>query len=118
MSHDLRIHDHRTDEQKHFEEPLDLRGGTYAVGGTTEAWLNVTYNYGTHYHTLWGHGLGAFDGKTVEEVRPLAEEAVAALGTERHSDYWKPTKGNAGAAMADLLTMLNACHNSDVLRVC
>ena len=34
---------------------------------------------------------------------PLLENAVARLGTLRDEDYWQPTDGNAGAALAVLL---------------
>jgi hypothetical protein len=33
-------------EPIYLDEPHDQRGGTYELGGTREAWLNVTYNYG------------------------------------------------------------------------
>jgi len=32
-----------------FDVPLDLRGGTYQLGGTRTAWLNITYNYSPYF---------------------------------------------------------------------
>jgi hypothetical protein len=73
-------------------------GGTYAVGGTSEATVNVTYNYSKHF---WFRDL---HGKTGGETAKQLREAVQKLGTERSADYWEPTPGNAGAAVALLLS--------------
>jgi hypothetical protein len=40
MSYDIRLIDPITKETLELEEPHNLRGGTYAMGGTPEAWLN------------------------------------------------------------------------------
>lgn len=45
MSYDIRLTDRVTGETLEATAPHQIRGGTYAVGGTTELWLNVTYNY-------------------------------------------------------------------------
>lgn len=85
---------------KSFED-----GGTYALGGTTEASVNITYNYNRHYRAVWG-GAGlaeTLDGKRAAEVIPALEKAVATLGTKRDRDYWASEPGNAGAALARLL---------------
>ena len=72
-------------------------GGTYVLGGSDEAELNVTYNYAGLFGFRDLHARRASD--TIPELR----EAVQRLGTERDADYWKPTLGNAGAACARLL---------------
>lgn len=72
-------------------------GGTYAIGGTTDAELNVTYNYAPHF------GFRSLDGRTGEETIPELEVAVQKLGTERSGDYWESTAGNTGHAIAILL---------------
>jgi hypothetical protein len=72
-------------------------GGTFALGGTNHAELNVTYNYGRHFRFPDLHGQVAID--TVPEL----QGAVARLGTDRDPDYWQPTAGNAGATCALLL---------------
>ena len=81
-------------------------GGTYCVGGTNEADLNVTYNYGGRFsecglevHT----GRGNFHRQKAKDVTALLESAVQKLGTECHPDYWEPTPGNAGRALSILL---------------
>jgi hypothetical protein len=68
-----------------FEE-----GGTYVLGGSSEADLNVTYNYGKYFLFKSLHGKKA--GETISDL----EEAVKRLGTEQDSDHWEPTAGNVG----------------------
>lgn len=72
-------------------------GGVYTLGGTTQADLNVTYNYAPLFD------FKDLDGKTGAETADALQEAVMALGTIRDPDYWKPTPGNAGYACAILL---------------
>ena len=50
MSYDIYLKDPVTQEVIEFDEPHQMKGGMYAVGGTTEAWLNVTYNYAQYYY--------------------------------------------------------------------
>lgn len=89
-----------------FDGTHQLAGGTYAMGGTSEAWLNVTYNYSPHfYRTMGEKGIRAIYGMTARDSAPLLAKAIAQLKDDRHSDYWKPTEGNARAALQNLLTM-------------
>jgi hypothetical protein len=79
-------------------------GGSYVVGGTNLAELNVTYNYGSVYGKLIGGTLkDALNGKKASEVIPMLEKVVGILGTKQDEDYWKPTQGNAGHALSILL---------------
>jgi hypothetical protein len=80
-------------------------GGTYRVGGTDVAELNVTYNYVHHFREHLDAELGIrwLYGKTGAGTVERLEAAVAALGTDRDQDYWCATPGNAGAALARLL---------------
>lgn len=79
-------------------------GGTFVVGGTNTAELNVTYNYGKHYRqTLGEGGLRYLNMKLAKDVTKSLQEAVERLGTERDVDYWKATPGNAGYALSILL---------------
>jgi hypothetical protein len=72
-------------------------GGTYCVGGTDRADLNVTYNYGGHFPFKSLHE------KMAKETIDMLEEAVERLGIERDQDYWAKTPGNAGYACSILL---------------
>ena len=116
MSHDIYVLK-KTGETRSLDVPCNLRGGTYAVEGSDEAWLNITYNYGTFYHAIWGYGLSYFNGKTVAQTLPLISKAIKKLGVCRSEDYWEKTQGNAGAAMADLLILLTLCEDDDLISV-
>lgn len=79
-------------------------GGTYVLGGTTEAILNVTYNYSAHIcEHLSAEGLRWLDGRAAAETTDALRSAVAELGAERDDDYWAETEGNAGHALSVLL---------------
>lgn len=90
--------------------PRHEEGGTYALGGITEAELNVTYNYGREFRHVWPEPLPdsnclkhMLDGRTAEEtIAPLAA-AIEKLGTTRDDYYWAATPGNAGYALSLLL---------------
>lgn len=83
-----------------------MRGGTYAVGGTQEAWLNITYNYAEHFYNVLGEkGIRTIYGMTGAESIPLLKAAMEKLGDDVDEDYWKSTEGNAKAALAGLLAL-------------
>lgn len=86
----------------HHEE-----GGTYALGGTDEAWLNVTYNYAEVYR-LFDFSIRDLDGKRAGDTIEVMAAIVEKTGTRRFTDYWAPTPGNAGAALNTLLTWARA----------
>ena len=50
MSYDISLKDQVTGETLQVEHAHFMTGGTYAVGGTQEMWLNITYNYGHYYY--------------------------------------------------------------------
>lgn len=108
MSYDICIHDKKTDEEIVFNSPHLLTGGTYALGGTNKAWLNITYNYHTNFKKAFKNedGIHFIEGKTVKETLPLLEEGVNNLGDELPShDYWEATDGNAKIALMQLVTL-------------
>jgi hypothetical protein len=83
-----------------------MRGGTYALGGITELWLNVTFNYSKHYHKLFGEeGIRELYGKTGAESIPILREGISKLKDDIDEDYWKATEGNAKRALCQLLAM-------------
>ena len=81
-------------------------GGTMAIGGCTDADLNITYNYSPFYykHLNKDEGLRWLDGKTAKETTSKLEHAVLILGTKRVGNYWAATPGNAGFALSMLLS--------------
>ena len=135
MSYDIYLRDRVTKETVHFDTPHQMAGGTYAVGGTTEAWLNVTYNYAQWYYKdgvfpdrgekgkdfhngLTGirsiYGLSGADSIPVLEHAIKALESITEDLTEKEiqeykdggaSGYWTPTRENAIRPLYQLLAM-------------
>lgn len=106
MSYDIRLCDPVTREALHSDMAHDMRGGTYAVGGTTELWLNVTYNYSKHYYRVFGDkGIRTIYGMTGAESVPVLEAAAAKLSDEVSEDYWEATEGNAKRPLFQLAAM-------------
>ena len=104
MSYDIRLNDPVTGEVIELDSPHQMRGGTYAIGGTSEAWLNVTYNYGKHYYRVFGEGgIRTIYGMTGAESIPVLKLAIDALGDDVSTDYWEATEGNAKRALCQLL---------------
>ena len=54
MSYDISLCNPVDGEVIQFETPHMIHGGIYALGGTTEAWLNATYNYSKHFYRVFG----------------------------------------------------------------
>lgn len=107
MSYDLYLCDPITKEPLTLDAPHHMRGGTYAKGGTTEASLNVTWNYAQHLYRVFGGdsptgGIRSLYGKTGAESIPMLDAAIAKLGDDVHDDYWKATEGNAKRALVQL----------------
>ena len=108
MSYDISLLDPVSKETIQLDEPHFMRGGTYAVGGTTDLHLNVTYNYGKHFYNVTGdNGIRTIYGMTGAETMPILKKAIEALGDDTHHDYWRATEGNAKRALIQLLSMAN-----------
>lgn len=106
MSYDIKLIDPTSRQTIVFDAPHALRGGTYAMGGTSEAWLNVTWNYGRHYRRLLGEkGIRSIYGLTGADSVPVLQGAADRLGDDRHPDYWADTEGNAKAALLALISL-------------
>ena len=107
MSYDIRLTDPKTGETVQFDTPHQYRGGTYLVGGTKDAWLNITSNYGPFFRGTIDEekGIRALYGKTGQTCIPILQSAIERLGGIPSEDYWAPTAGNAGVALHDLLQL-------------
>jgi len=104
MSYDISLRDPVTRETIQLDSRHDIRGGTYAIGGSREAWLNVTYNYGDIFRRVLGPtGIRAIYGKTGAESISTLTAAIAQLGDDVDDDYWKATDGSAKRALCGLL---------------
>ena len=106
MSHDIRIK-RKDGTVVELKERHAITGGTYALGGTTEAWLNITYNYWRIFHRLFGEdGIRTIYGMNVKDARTILVGAVARLGdAEPDENYWKACDGNAKKALAGLIEL-------------
>lgn len=106
MSYGIYLTDPVTNEPLETETNHFIRGGTYAIGGTTEMYLNITYNYATFYYTVFGErGIRILYGKTGAETIPILKEAISKLKDDVSDDYWEPTEGNAKQALFGLLAL-------------
>lgn len=105
MSYDV---DLRDADGELVEVELFAEGGTYVMGGTNWASLNVTYNYAEQY---WrksvdgglGDGLRTLHKQRAGDMIDLLENAVTILGVNQSDNYWEATDGNAGYALSILL---------------
>lgn len=128
MSYDISLNDPVTKRTIHFDTPHQMSGGTFASGGTTEAWLNVTYNYSMWYYKEGvfpkkdgeNKGIRTIYGMSGAESIPVLENAIATLENmtedlteekiQEFADggvrgYWTPTRGNAIKPLYQLLAM-------------
>lgn len=106
MSYDIELMDPITERVIEFDEPHQMRGGTYVLGGTRVAELNITYNYGSHYRRVIGEkGIRTIYGMTGADSISVLQEAVAKLGDDVSDDYWQGTEGNAKRPLLQLIAM-------------
>jgi len=106
MSYDIDLLDPHSKETIELESKHHLQGGTYALGGTREATLNITYNYGKHYYRVFGEkGIRTIYGLTGAESIPLLEQAASQLADDEDDDYWCPTEGNAKRPLLQLIVL-------------
>lgn len=104
MSYDVDFCDPVSKKVIELDEPHFMRGGTYAVGGTRELTLNITYNYSENY-SKHNFSIKDLDGKSAVEVIPELKRVIALLGDDVSDNYWDATDGNAKRALIQLLTM-------------
>lgn len=119
MSWDIELVDPVTRETLELDEPHQMQGGTYAIGGTKEAWINVTYNYSRWYQKAFGEkNIRTIYGMSGAQSIPVLKKAIKALESmsEDISDeerrrceeqgatgYWMPTRQNAIKPLYQLL---------------
>lgn len=123
MSYDISLVDPVTKETLVADTPHQMRGGTYAIGGTDEMWLSVTYNYGRWYrkdYAFGENGIRSINGLSGAESIPVLKKAITGLEESKEelpeeeinqcleqgvSGYWMPTKENAIRPLYQLLAM-------------
>jgi len=111
MSYDVELLDKNG---KVLVVPNHSEGGTYVVGGTPYAELNITYNYSWFYyqHLDKKHGLRWLHEKKAWRTEKRLEKTIKQLGKTRWKDYWAPTPGNAGHALSVLLSWVKTHSNT------
>ena len=122
MSYDIYLVDPITRKTLELDAPHQMRGGTYALGGTTEAHLNVSFDYGVHFWRVfeelpaprplapaWMHeeggpvtGIRTLYGLSGAESLIVLDRAMALLKDDVTDDYWEGTEGNAKRALMQL----------------
>jgi len=107
MSYDIDLNDPITGNVIEFDTPHQLTGGTYAVGGSNRASLNVTYNYSRFYYKVLDEdkGIRIIYGMTGADSIPILEAAISLLGDDVSEDYWEVTEGNAKSALLKLVAL-------------
>jgi hypothetical protein len=122
MSYDLYLTHPDTGEVYMLDTPHKIPQGTYALGGTQEAHLNITYNYAPNFVEAFGdpNGVRSIYGKTGAEAIPILKTAILKLEvldldsvgklSDAHwdvegQDYWAPTNSNAKRALKGLLAL-------------
>ena len=110
MSYDIELICPVTGEILELDELHQMKGGTYAVSGTSAAALNITYNYSKHYYPLfqeigYDNGIRSIYGLTGAESIHVLQMVIAKLKDDVDREYWKPTEGNAKKALTQLLAL-------------
>lgn len=120
MSYDISLVDPVTKKILEADFTHHITGGTYAIGGTRELTLNVTYNYCKFYYgdkAFGDDGIRSLGGMSGAESIPLLKKAISNLGDDTDPDYWKPTEGNAKKALYGLLALAQIRHDG-IWEVC
>lgn len=105
MSYDIYLVDPVTREPLELDAPHHMRGGTYPLGGTPVARLNITYNYARHYAGFGPEGIRSIYAMSAAESIPVIKQVADSLGDDVHENYWEPTEGNAKRALIQLIAL-------------
>lgn len=106
MSYDVWLSDRITGQVLELDYAHFMHGGTYISEGTSQLWLNVTYNYSKIIRkTLDPEGLRVLDRMPASQTIGMLEEAIAQLQDDVDEDYWKATEGNVKRALTYLKEM-------------
>lgn len=121
MSWDISIVDPKTGETLKANIVHGLRGGTYAIEGTDELTLNVTYNYSNIWvdpnNETVGEILKNLDGKEVKRTIGTLGITYMNLEGPASEDYWEACPGNARRAIADLIELAQFAEEDSIWKV-
>jgi len=107
MPYNLYLTDPATKKTIQFSQPHFMTGGTYEIGGTSKAWLNITYNYSYHFYMVIDQekGIRKIYGMTGAESIPMLKQAISKLRDDISDNYYEATEGNAKQALQHLLAL-------------
>ena len=106
MSYDIYLRDPVTRKTLQADGIHQMHGGTRAMGGTRDLWLNVTYNYAPFFREVLGDdGIRGIYGMTGAESIPVLEAAAAKLGDDATDRHYDATEGNAKRSLLQLAAM-------------
>ena len=125
MSYSISLTDPVSHETLHTDIPHHIRGGTYQIGGTTEMWLDVTYNYADWYYSpgvfpsfedeefsSGRSGIRSIYQMSGAESIPVLKHAIQMLEAMPDdavpvegdpNSYWTPTRAHAIRPLYQLL---------------
>lgn len=107
MSYDIALKDPVTKKTISVDTPHYIKGSIYVQGGTSELWMNITYNYSKIFcrpNVFGGNGIRTIYGMTGAESIPVIKKAMDVLGDDIDSNYWEATEGNAKQVLYGLLS--------------
>lgn len=89
-----------------YDAPVERRQGTYQVGGSTQAEINITYNYSKIFRREFGDGgLSRLEGVSGKDSVVLLDAVISRLKDDAHEDYWQATEGNARVCLMEMRAM-------------
>ena len=112
MSYDVCVTKKDSTDTLRLNNQHTMAGGTQAIGGTDEAWLNITWNYSGIFAECFGKGgIHFIENQSVKETLPKLEQGIKYLETTYPitdiptEDYWAPTPLNVKKALINLVTI-------------
>lgn len=113
MSYDINLVDKDTGEYLYTNDEHNLTGGTYAVGGTKELYLNITFNY---YKIFKEYNLYIpdLDNQLVADVLSNLCSTYAEMEGEPSDNYWEATEGNAKKALKNLIALCSLAPDARI----
>lgn len=106
MGYSISLNDRASGEVLCLDKKHFMRGSMYAIDGTTELRLSITYNYAKMLYNVFGEkGIRTLYGMSGSESIHLLNDAIAKLGDDVHDNYWVGSEGNVKQALVSLLAM-------------
>ena len=111
MSYDIWVVDSKGSPIRH-----NVRGGTYALGGSMSLDVNVTFNYAPFYTKAFHdeRGIKSLNGMKCMDAIPVIVEAMRRLGDDETDNYWDATEGNAKRALESVLRIVSLGYDGTI----